>query len=264
MKTNLGKSSNNTQNSFQGDVEDTFNDKENKKNICNIARSLIKNPKEKIKGLKTLNSDHFLNNFEDIRTLTQEASIPRPLEDKISSKHEESKYGDEPTTLPTELLPLNQMIQNTKISEIPEYSSTTDYKRMFWEVYSSNQLMLQELQEELGNYQKILANHLDNLKTPSNYSESFGENIGRKKHIRRTSKEITKNQNCPYQGCGKVYGSEGSLNLHMKLKHGGGNKTDREKLSVSFHQFVLSAKLDIESSCYSIWQPKGPSFCNYH
>jgi hypothetical protein len=29
------------------------------------------------------------------------------------------------------------------------------------------------------------------------------------------------------------YGSEGSLNLHMKLKHGGGNKTDREKLAVS-------------------------------
>jgi hypothetical protein len=26
-----------------------------------------------------------------------------------------------------------------------------------------------------------------------------------------------------------MYGSEGSMNLHIKLKHKGGNKTDREK-----------------------------------
>ncbi len=37
---------------------------------------------------------------------------------------------------------------------------------------------------------------------------------------------------CPYQNCDKFYGSEVSLNLHMKLKHNGGNKTDREKLAV--------------------------------
>lgn len=53
----------------------------------------------------------------------------------------------------------------------------------------------------------------------------------RKKHIRRCAKEIDKDEICPYQGCGKYYGSEGSLNLHMKLKHQGGNKTDREKLA---------------------------------
>jgi hypothetical protein len=33
--------------------------------------------------------------------------------------------------------------------------------------------------------------------------------------------------------CEKVYGSEGSLNLHIKLKHNGGNKTDREKIAKS-------------------------------
>jgi hypothetical protein len=58
---------------------------------------------------------------------------------------------------------------------------------------------------------------------------------GRKKHIRRTAKEISKGDTCPYVGCDKNYGSEGSLNLHMKLKHAAGNKTDREKLAVSFH-----------------------------
>ena len=42
---------------------------------------------------------------------------------------------------------------------------------------------------------------------------------------------------CPYADCGKYYGSEGSLNLHIKIKHNGGNKTEREKIAVisTFH-----------------------------
>lgn len=40
------------------------------------------------------------------------------------------------------------------------------------------------------------------------------------------------NNQCPYENCNKLYGSEVSLNLHIKLKHKGGNKTDREKLAV--------------------------------
>ena len=55
----------------------------------------------------------------------------------------------------------------------------------------------------------------------------------RKKHNRRTAKEIERSFICPYQSCQKVYGSEGSLNLHIKIKHNGGNKTDREKLAKS-------------------------------
>ena len=38
---------------------------------------------------------------------------------------------------------------------------------------------------------------------------------------------------CPYPNCKKFYGSEGSLNLHIKIKHNGGNKTDREKIAKS-------------------------------
>ena len=36
---------------------------------------------------------------------------------------------------------------------------------------------------------------------------------------------------CPYDGCDKFFGSEGSQNLHIKIKHNGGTKTDREKLA---------------------------------
>ena len=57
------------------------------------------------------------------------------------------------------------------------------------------------------------------------------KNSSRKKHNRRMAKEINRQYICPYKNCQKVYGSEGSLNLHIKIKHNGGNKTDREKLA---------------------------------
>ncbi len=52
---------------------------------------------------------------------------------------------------------------------------------------------------------------------------------GRKKHMRRCANEISKTYKCPYEKCGKTYGSEGSLNLHLRLKHNAGSKTEREK-----------------------------------
>jgi len=52
---------------------------------------------------------------------------------------------------------------------------------------------------------------------------------GRKKHMRRCANEIEKTYQCPYAQCGKHYGSEGSLNLHLRLKHNAGSKTEREK-----------------------------------
>ena len=45
-----------------------------------------------------------------------------------------------------------------------------------------------------------------------------------------------------------MYGSEGSLNLHIKIKHNGGSKTDREKLAkmiiVAFMKGNLSQVID--------------------
>lgn len=56
-------------------------------------------------------------------------------------------------------------------------------------------------------------------------------NSRRKKHLRRTAQEIDRTFICPYDGCSKFFGSEGSQNLHIKIKHNGGSKTDREKLA---------------------------------
>jgi uncharacterized Zn-finger protein len=39
------------------------------------------------------------------------------------------------------------------------------------------------------------------------------------KRHRRTAVEIERHYICPSATCGKFYGSEGSLNQHVKLKH---------------------------------------------
>jgi hypothetical protein len=60
--------------------------------------------------------------------------------------------------------------------------------------------------------------------------------------------QIEKKYECPYEKCYRVYGSDVSLNLHIKLKHAGGNKTDREKLAVfialSRRKFALQNRRD--------------------
>ena len=64
-----------------------------------------------------------------------------------------------------------------------------------------------------------------------NYLGIMTQKSRRKKHARRSAHEIEREFVCPYQGCDKFFGSEGSQNLHIKIKHNGGTKTDREKLA---------------------------------
>jgi len=59
----------------------------------------------------------------------------------------------------------------------------------------------------------------------------YGQKSKRKKHLRRSAHEIDRSYICPYDGCDKFFGSEGSQNLHIKIKHNGGTKTEREKLA---------------------------------
>ena len=50
--------------------------------------------------------------------------------------------------------------------------------------------------------------------------------------MRRPAALITKNYSCPFPHCEKVYGTDVSLNLHMKIKHNSGTKTEREALAL--------------------------------
>ena len=52
------------------------------------------------------------------------------------------------------------------------------------------------------------------------------------KRNRRTATEVERNNPCPYPNCYKQYATEVSLNLHIKTKHNGGNKSDRDRAAV--------------------------------
>ena len=45
------------------------------------------------------------------------------------------------------------------------------------------------------------------------------DSSNRERRKRRTAVEIERKYRCKYRGCPKSYGSEGSLNQHMKNKH---------------------------------------------
>ena len=49
--------------------------------------------------------------------------------------------------------------------------------------------------------------------------------VKNKKKMRRTADLIDKKFICPFEKCAKDYGTDVSLNLHMKIKHNSGTKT---------------------------------------
>ena len=75
--------------------------------------------------------------------------------------------------------------------------------------------------------------------------------------MRRTANEIDRSFICPYESCAKVYGSEGSLNLHIKIKHNGGNKTEREKLARSLVAAHISGDIKTQIEFVDLNLPPG-------
>jgi len=65
---------------------------------------------------------------------------------------------------------------------------------------------------------KKLTNKLNAFTQIGEETSKSGGLDGKKRH-RRTATEISRHFKCPIEGCGKSYGSEGSLTQHIKNKH---------------------------------------------
>jgi hypothetical protein len=58
------------------------------------------------------------------------------------------------------------------------------------------------------------------------------------RRIRKKNSNSTESKNeggsyeCTYPGCGRSYSSSVSMNLHIKIKHNGGTKKEREACAV--------------------------------
>ncbi len=74
---------------------------------------------------------------------------------------------------------------------------------------------IKKLHEENNNFKKIIE---DQLKGSS--KRSYCSNgISKKKRKRKLKNEVVRNFKCGYPGCNKSYGSDNSLNQHVKIKH---------------------------------------------
>lgn len=78
-------------------------------------------------------------------------------------------------------------------------------------------------------YSNIIINKTGNAETPANNAN--GVDIGNnnvyifRKRIRKRKCDIERCFKCPIPDCDKSYGSENSMNQHLKLKHSPENLT---------------------------------------
>lgn len=119
---------------------------------------------------------------------------------------------------------------------MPKYNKKLSYDTEFYNLFIKNQNLLEQVEIEAKERNDTL---MQIFRIQDYYDRNVAKlkaeryQSGRKIHERKKMNELQRDQVCPYGNCGKYYATEGSLNLHIKLKHNGGNKTDREKLAKS-------------------------------
>lgn len=75
---------------------------------------------------------------------------------------------------------------------------------------------IKKLQEEKNDLQR----KIDAYKKGESSKRSFTSNgMNKKKRKRKLKCEVIRNFKCSYPGCTKSYGSDNSLNQHVKIKH---------------------------------------------
>ena len=171
--------------------------------------------------------------------LVERSSIAASQNNESLSKNDDSLSSNESSSGDMRLNPdeLYKLKSGQCGKFLPEYEPKANYYKKYWELYFENEKLMEEVNLESKERNEVLKEIIGietfydgNIEKLS--SERYLHN-GRKRHNRRCADELDKQFKCPYEGCSKLYGSEGSLNLHIKLKHNGGNKTDREKIAKS-------------------------------
>lgn len=103
---------------------------------------------------------------------------------------------------------------NTEIKD-ENFSFYHEYCRLFL----ANTVLLTEMRQ-LFNERNELSSRFSKLEKKGEEIQQ-GEKLedDRKKRFRRTANEIERHYRCPVETCQRSYGSEGSLNQHIKIKH---------------------------------------------
>lgn len=75
---------------------------------------------------------------------------------------------------------------------------------------------IKKLREENHNYKKKIEEFLKGGSSKRSYTSN---GMLKKKRKRKLKTEVVRNFKCGYPGCTKSYGSDNSLNQHVKIKH---------------------------------------------
>jgi len=99
-----------------------------------------------------------------------------------------------------------------------------NYYQEYCRLFIANVVLTTQMKELVSEKNELLAKL---AKVEQRRSEDYGNNQNshqesfddKKKRFRRIAAEIDRHYRCPDDSCQKSYGSEGSLNQHVKLKH---------------------------------------------
>merc|ERR1711935_1285821 len=94
------------------------------------------------------------------------------------------------------------------------------YYNHYCNLYIANVMLLEKIKDTLEHKEELI----HKLKRLRECSEQVlcsleEKNVNKKRRHRRPAKDIDRHFNCPILKCDKSYGSEGSLNQHIKQKH---------------------------------------------
>lgn len=94
-----------------------------------------------------------------------------------------------------------------------------NYYHEYCRLHLANVVLMSQMRE-LVNERNELTNRFTKLqKKGDEIRDGERSDENRKKRFRRTADEIERHYRCPVVTCQRSYGSEGSLNQHLKLKH---------------------------------------------
>lgn len=97
--------------------------------------------------------------------------------------------------------------------------SNFSYYHEYCRLHLANVVLLSQMRELFNERNELTSKFTKLEKKAHEIEEGERNDDDKKKRFRRTANEIERHYRCPVETCQRSYGSEGSLNQHIKIKH---------------------------------------------
>jgi len=123
-----------------------------------------------------------------------------------------------------QMMPNMQMAPSHPMTNMTPDDPNTNYYQEYCRLFIANVVLTTQMKELVAEKNELISRlaklekqHDMNIRSPRSSTGDSNEN--KKKRERRKACEIDRHYICPVEKCGKSYGSEGSMNQHLKNKH---------------------------------------------